>query len=101
VRSAWGKGAREGPAPQKAGKISSQCSAKAGTTWARMRKTGQVGRDEEGSARTEEDHVINVIMIAESFFDIMFLFQENKSYGVKTICIDPLSTCSCTSCRKH
>jgi hypothetical protein len=28
------------------------------------------------------------------------LFQENKSYGVKTICIDPLSTRCCTS-RHH
>ncbi len=26
------------------------------------------------------------------------LFQENKSYGVKTICIDHLSTRCCTSC---
>jgi hypothetical protein len=50
---AWGKGAREGPSPQEAGTINSQCSARAGTTWARMRKTGQVGRDEEGSVRTE------------------------------------------------
>jgi hypothetical protein len=48
-----GKGAREGLAPQEAGKISSQCSARAGATWARKRKTGQVRRDEEGSARTE------------------------------------------------
>jgi hypothetical protein len=29
------------------------------------------------------------------------LFQENKSYGVETICIDPLSTCCCTSRREH
>jgi hypothetical protein len=28
---------------------------------------------------------------------ILVLFQENKSYGVKTICIDPLSTRCCTS----
>jgi hypothetical protein len=37
--SVWRKGVREGPAPQEAGKISSQCPTKAGTTWARTRKT--------------------------------------------------------------
>jgi hypothetical protein len=31
----------------------------------------------------------------------MFLFQENKSYDVKTICIDPLSTRCCTSRREQ
>jgi hypothetical protein len=41
---------REGLAPQEAGKISSQCSARAETTWTRTRKDEQVGRDEEGSA---------------------------------------------------
>jgi hypothetical protein len=51
--SAWGRGVREGPAPQEAGKISSQCSAEAGTTWPMTRKTNQVGHDEGGSPRTE------------------------------------------------
>ncbi len=51
--SAWGKGAREGPAPQEAGEISSQGSTRAEKTWTRMRKAGQVGCDEEGSAQTE------------------------------------------------
>jgi hypothetical protein len=51
--SAWGKGAREGLAPKEARKISSQCSARAETTWTRTRKEGQVGRDEERSAQTE------------------------------------------------
>jgi hypothetical protein len=51
--SAWGKWVREGQAPQEAGKISSQFSARAGTTWAKTRRTGQVGHDEEGSAQTE------------------------------------------------
>ncbi len=46
-------GVKEGPAPQEAGKISSQCPTKAGTTWARTRKTNQVGHDEGGSTRTE------------------------------------------------
>jgi hypothetical protein len=50
---AWGKGLREGSAPQEVGKISSQCPTKAGTTWVRTRKTNQVGRDEGGSAQTE------------------------------------------------
>jgi hypothetical protein len=35
------------------GKINSQFSARAGTTWARMKRTKQVGRDEGGPARTE------------------------------------------------
>ncbi len=48
-----GKGQGRAWPPQEAGKISSQCSARAGTTWARTRKTRQVRRDEEGSARTE------------------------------------------------
>jgi hypothetical protein len=51
--SAWGKGVREDPVPQEAGKISSQCPTKAGITWARMKKTNQVRRDEGGLARTE------------------------------------------------
>jgi hypothetical protein len=46
--SAWGRGVREGPAPQKTRKMSSQCSARAETTWRRKKRTGQVGRDEEG-----------------------------------------------------
>ncbi len=51
--SALGRGVREGPAPQEAKEKSSQGSARAGTTWTRTRKAGQVGRDEEGSAQTE------------------------------------------------
>jgi hypothetical protein len=34
-----GEGVREGPAPQKEGKISSQCPTKAETTWERTRRT--------------------------------------------------------------
>jgi hypothetical protein len=51
--ASWGEGGEGGPAHQEAGKISSQCSTKAGTTWARMRRIGQVGHDEGGSAQTE------------------------------------------------
>jgi hypothetical protein len=51
--AAWGMGVREGPAPQEAREISKQCSTRAETTWTRTRRKGQVGRDEEGSARTE------------------------------------------------
>jgi hypothetical protein len=51
--SACGKGVREGPAPQEVKEKSSQCSARAGITWTRTRKSGQVGHDEEGSAQTE------------------------------------------------
>ncbi len=50
--SAWGRGVREGPAPQEARK-SSQCSAREEATWRRKKKEGQVGRDEEGPARRE------------------------------------------------
>ncbi len=32
---------------------------------------------------------------------IVSFFQENKSYGVETICIDPLSTCFWTSRREQ
>jgi hypothetical protein len=48
-----GVGSEGGPAPQEAREISSKCSAWAETTWTRTRKDGQIGRDEEGSARTE------------------------------------------------
>jgi hypothetical protein len=48
-----GEGGEGGPGLQEVGKISSQCSARAGTTWARTRRTRQVGCDEEGSAQTE------------------------------------------------
>ncbi len=51
--SAWGRGVREGLAPQKVGKISSQRSARKEVTWRRKKKEEQVGRDEEGPARTE------------------------------------------------
>jgi hypothetical protein len=47
--SAWGRGARAGPALQKGGKISSQCPTKAGATWGRMRWTNQVGCDQGGN----------------------------------------------------
>ncbi len=36
--SAWGRELREGPAPQEARKISSQCSAREGATWRRKKK---------------------------------------------------------------
>ncbi len=48
--SAWGMGVREGPAPQEAGKINSQCSARAEATWRRKKRNGQVRCDEEGLA---------------------------------------------------
>jgi hypothetical protein len=48
--SACGKGVKGGLAPQKAGKISSQRSARKEPTWRRKKKEGGVGRDEEGEA---------------------------------------------------
>ncbi len=100
----------EGPASQEGEKICSQCSERTGTTWAKTRKTGQVGHDEEGSARTEctvfftrwENQVINVSNYdCRIVFEIMFLFQENESFGIKTIYIDPLSARCCTSRREQ
>jgi hypothetical protein len=44
------EGVREGPAPQKAGKISSQHSARNEATWRRKKEEERVGRDEEGPA---------------------------------------------------
>jgi hypothetical protein len=51
--SAWGRGVREGPAPQEARKISSQCSAREEATWRRKKKEGRVEHDEEEPVRTE------------------------------------------------
>jgi hypothetical protein len=53
MRSAWGRGVREGPDHHEAREISSQCSARAETIWRRNKRNGQVGRDEEGSVQTE------------------------------------------------
>jgi hypothetical protein len=61
--SAWGRGVREGLSPQKARKISSQRSVREEATWRRKRKEGQVGRDEEGPARTEKNIVTSVICV--------------------------------------
>jgi hypothetical protein len=44
---------REGPAPQEAGEISNQCSARAEATWRRKKRNGQVGSDEGVPAQTE------------------------------------------------
>ncbi len=38
--SAWGRGAREGPAPQEAREISSQCSMRAEATYCREGRGG-------------------------------------------------------------
>ncbi len=48
-----GEGGEGGPGPQEAREMSSQCPTRAETTWTRTRRNGQVGHDEEGSARTE------------------------------------------------
>jgi hypothetical protein len=45
--SSWGRGVREGPAPQEARKISSQCSARAEATWGIKKRNKRVGGDEE------------------------------------------------------
>jgi hypothetical protein len=51
--SARGKGVREGQAPQAGRKISSQLPTRKEATWSRMKKEGQVRRDEEEPACTE------------------------------------------------
>ncbi len=48
-----GEGVREGPAPQEAGKISSQCSGRAEATWRRKKRNGQARHDEGGPAQTK------------------------------------------------
>jgi hypothetical protein len=48
-----GEGVREGPTPQEARNISSQCSMRAEATWRRKKRNRQVGRDEGGPARTK------------------------------------------------
>ncbi len=51
--SAWGRGVREGPAPQEVEKISSHHPARKEATGRMKKKEGRVGRDEEGPACTE------------------------------------------------
>ncbi len=72
--SAWGKGVREDPAPQEAGKISSQRSARADQHGqGRRRRPGKsdlMKKDQrEQSERffftSWKNHIVNVIMIAE------------------------------------
>jgi hypothetical protein len=38
---------------------------------------------------------LNFVNVIAKFLILIIVsfFQENKSYGVKSICIDPLSTC--------
>ncbi len=56
-----------GPGPLEAGKISSQCPTKAGTTWGRMRRTNQV---------MKEDRVnrVNGLLIKLNFVNMTFKF---------------------------
>ncbi len=44
---------RERPAPLRARKITSQCSAREEAAWRKKKKEGQVGHDEEAPERTE------------------------------------------------
>jgi hypothetical protein len=62
--------------------------------------------EEEQSSRTWwrriGANIVSVNMIAEFLILIIVsYFQENKSYGIKTICIDPLSTHCWTSCHEQ
>ncbi len=85
--SAQGKGVREGQAPH-----------------ARREGEGRVRRDEEEPACTEWapskrlfNNVIKCMLMMLEL--ILRLFQENKSYGVKHICIYPLMSRYFTSLR--
>jgi hypothetical protein len=76
--SAWERGVRDGLAPWEARKISSQCTAKAGMTWARTRRTSQVRRDERGSAQPEQSEHSSgqdeiLIMIVELILTLFFI----------------------------
>ncbi len=63
--------------------------------------TEQEDQCEQSERFSEQDKRNYVIMIAELILILYFFFHDNKSYGVKFICIDPLSTHCCTSCREH
>ncbi len=43
---------------------------------------------------------LNVIRLSMMLRLMSYLFQENRSYGVETICIHPLMLCHCTSPRR-
>ncbi len=102
--SAQGKGVREGQAPQARREISSQPPARTESTWSRKKKEERVRHDEEGPACTEwvsskrlfNDVIVCLLMILKL---MLHLFQENKSYGVKPICIHPMMSRHCTSLR--
>jgi hypothetical protein len=93
-----GGGGEGWPSPLKGEKISSQWPAKAGTTWRRTRRNNKIGSDGGESARTKWAAIwlswifINVIAGILILIVVFLFFQENKSYHIKTICIDPLST---------
>ncbi len=70
-----GEGGEGGLAPQEAGKISSQCSVRARTTWARTRRTRGEGPDksdvmkkdlrEQSELFSEQDRRNYVVIITE------------------------------------
>jgi hypothetical protein len=86
------EGGEEGPGPQEAREIGSQCLTRAETTWTRTRRNGQVGRDEERSARTEwavfshrmGDHVININYVyCWVEFNTVFCFRRINHMALK------------------
>jgi hypothetical protein len=91
IGSARGKGVREGPAPQETGLIRSKCSARAGTTWARTRRTKQVRCDEGGLARAEWAVFWTrrnyVIMIAELILILCSSFMKINHMVLKPIAL--------------
>jgi hypothetical protein len=94
--SAQGKGVRKGQAPPTRSKISSLNSQQG----RRQLRAGGRRKEESGvtkrTQRAQSEHSQRVLMysnfiILSMMLKLMlYLFQENKSYGVKTICIHPL-----------
>jgi hypothetical protein len=104
MASAQRKGVSEGQAPQGVGKISRAVNSQQGR---RQHGAGRSRKDESGmmkkSQRAQSEPLqegfvtmyLDVMLLMLKL--ILHLFQETKSYGVKTICIHPLTSRRCTS----
>jgi hypothetical protein len=71
MRSAWGRGVREGPVSQNAEEISSQRSARREATWRRKKKEEGVGSGVMKKSRHQQsEHFLDKILISVIVFDI-------------------------------
>jgi hypothetical protein len=103
MESAQGKGVREGQAPQTRREISSQPPARKEATWSRRKRKEESGVTKRNQ-HAQSEHLQKVFNSVFKFSLMMLklklcLFQENKLYDVKTICIHPLMSRHCTSLR--